>query len=59
MRLRKTIPSKIDIPHHPACPNCGKPMWLERIEPHKPDHDQRTFECSECGQSKTEIVKYK
>jgi hypothetical protein len=24
---------------HPDCPNCGTPMWLRRIEPDKPGHD--------------------
>ena len=30
---------------HPRCARCGAPMWLTRIEPYEPDHDQRTFEC--------------
>ena len=34
-------------------------MWLSRIEPHKADHDKRTFECKACGASVTEVVKYK
>jgi hypothetical protein len=42
----------------PKCPNCGAPMWLSRIEPDKPNHDRRTFECSQCDQSHTEVVKY-
>jgi hypothetical protein len=35
-------------------------MWLVRIEPdRKPDHDKRTFECSECEQSKMLVVGYR
>ena len=44
---------------HPTCETCGAPMWLTRIEPDKPDHDRRTFECKACGHLVTEIVKYK
>jgi hypothetical protein len=43
----------------PKCPKCGLPMWLARIEPDKPDHDRRTFECPSCEHSHTEVVKYK
>jgi hypothetical protein len=42
----------------PKCPNCGAPMWLSCIEPDKPDHDRRTFECPQCDHSHTEVVKY-
>jgi len=44
---------------HPRCVRCGAPMWLVRIEPYEADHDQHTFECQACGQSKTKIVKYR
>ena len=44
---------------HPRCTQCGVPMWLTRLEPGKPDHDKRTFECKACVASVTEIVKYK
>ena len=44
---------------HPRCKECGVPMWLTRLEPGKPDHDKRTFECKACVASVTEIVKYK
>jgi len=43
----------------PSCPKCGLPMWLARIEPDKPDHDLRTFECPECELSETKVVKFK
>jgi hypothetical protein len=32
----------------PACPTCGITMMLACIEPDKPGHDRRTFECFEC-----------
>jgi len=44
---------------HPDCAKCGASMWLTRIEPYEPNHDKRTFECQACGNSKTEIVKYR
>ena len=44
---------------HPECAKCGAAMWLTRIEPYEPDHDQRTFECQACGNSTTEIVKHR
>ena len=33
----------------PPCIKCGTQMLLTRIEPDKPDHDRRTFECPECA----------
>ena len=33
-------------------------MWISRIEPDKPDHDKRTFECPACDGVMTAIVKY-
>jgi len=42
----------------PPCPRCGRPMWLARIEPDKPDYDRRTFECSECGHEEDRVVRY-
>ena len=29
----------------PMCPQCGEQMWLARIEPYEPNHDEHTFEC--------------
>ena len=43
----------------PLCPKCAQQMWLARIEPDKPDHDQRTFECWECDYRETFVVKYR
>ena len=56
--------SDISNPHrafidHPSCPKCGSPMWLARIEPDKPDHDLRTFECPNCEHAETKVVKFK
>ena len=43
---------------HPRCKECGVPMWLTRLEPDKPRHDKRTFECKACGATVNEVVKY-
>jgi ssDNA-binding Zn-finger/Zn-ribbon topoisomerase 1 len=43
----------------PACPKCGWAMWLARIEPDKPEHDKRTFECPRCDYQETIVVKYR
>jgi hypothetical protein len=34
-------------------------MWLSRIEPDKPNHDKRTFECPQCENVVSEVVKYR
>jgi hypothetical protein len=34
-------------------------MMLARIEPDKPGHDKRTFECFECDHTASVVVKYK
>ena len=44
---------------HPTCEACGAPMWLARIEPDRPDHDKRTFNCLACDEIATEVVKYR
>jgi hypothetical protein len=44
---------------HPPCPKCGTHMWLARIEPDKPGHDLRRFECPACNDSICIEVKYK
>ena len=38
----------VDDLKDPPCPECGCMMWLKRIEPVKPGHDERTFECPRC-----------
>jgi RNase P subunit RPR2 len=45
--------------HRPFCPECNAPMWLARIDPEKPDHEQRMFECAVCNYTHTEVVKFK
>jgi hypothetical protein len=52
------------IPHpkmiiRPYCENCDAQMWLVFIEPDKPGHDRRTFECPRCQLETVEIVKYR
>jgi predicted RNA-binding Zn-ribbon protein involved in translation (DUF1610 family) len=44
---------------YPNCPACGEQMFLARIEPDRPDHDKRKFECPRCHHEVIEIVKYK
>ena len=41
----------------PACPNCGRAMWLYDIA-HTPGRDRLTFSCSECAQQHTALVEY-
>jgi DNA-directed RNA polymerase subunit M/transcription elongation factor TFIIS len=43
----------------PPCNKCGATMLLARIEPDKPGHDLRTFECPKCEHSETVVVKFK
>lgn len=45
--------------HGPDCPQCGEAMWLALIEPDKPDHDRRTFECASCQRTEKVVVKYR
>ena len=42
----------------PRCPVCATQMALIRIEPDKPDHDRRTFDCASCGHAETVVVRY-
>jgi len=43
----------------PPCPSCGTPMALNRIEPEKPGHEIRTFECLHCGTTENLVVKFR
>ena len=45
----------------PDCPRCGTRMILARfnLARDKPDHDRRTFECPECGNEISEVVRFK
>ena len=54
-----SVESSLHNFEHPKCSACGAPMWLARIEPDRPDHDKRTFECQACGKITSEVVKYR
>lgn len=45
--------------HGPDCPQCGELMWRALIEPDKPDHDRRTFECASFKRVEKVVVKYR
>ena len=47
------------ISARPDCPQCSAQMYLARIEPEKPGHDLRTFECPRCQHVETAVVKFK
>jgi hypothetical protein len=34
-------------------------MWLTSIEPDEPDHDKRVFECPDCKNIITQVVRYR
>lgn len=57
-RLESPTP-QVPVLNPPNCPQCGDLMWLSRIEPDKPDHDRRTFECPNCEHTQTAVVKYR
>ena len=40
----------------PACPNCGCPMWLAIVEPDKPGHEKRSYECPRCQREDEHVV---
>jgi hypothetical protein len=42
----------------PACESCKTATWLVSIEPDKPAHDRRTFECPRCQHLMIEIIQY-
>jgi len=60
-RLRLHLPKAAAPIARPNCPRCGTRMMLGRIRPAhgKPDHDERTFECPNCGNEISEVVKSK
>ena len=57
-KLPSPIP-QAPVLDRPLCPTCEAHMWLACIEPDKPDHDRRTFECWECDYTETVVVKYR
>jgi hypothetical protein len=58
-RISQEIPNAPSALQRPGCPQCGEAMWLTCIEPDKPDHDRRTFECRRCQCETTQVVKYR
>jgi transposase-like protein len=42
----------------PRCPKCSAVMMLARIEPDRPGHDKRTFECPVCYRAESEVVQF-
>jgi len=48
------------LQQRPKCSKCGGTTTLARIEPsNEADHDQRTFECTRCGNTETVTIKFK
>ena len=45
----------------PNCPRCGARMMLARVGTilGRPDHDARTFECIQCRQELSKVVRFK
>jgi predicted RNA-binding Zn-ribbon protein involved in translation (DUF1610 family) len=45
----------------PICPLCGTRMMLARINDlsGSPNHDERTFDCPNCGNETWEVVQFK
>ena len=60
MQQIQTMPSLLGI-GRPNCPHCGTRMMLARINPlrNSPDHDQRTYECPNCGNETSKVVQFK
>jgi hypothetical protein len=38
------------------CPQCQAPIRLRLIEPDRPDHEKRTYQCDACGYSESKTV---
>ena len=53
---RSSVNSLNQVIDHPACKQCGAPMWLTRLGSDWAHHEKRTFECKACGASMIEIV---
>ena len=58
MKTSEYIPRPQGIAR-PKCFKCGAQMRLARIEPDAASYDKRTFECPECDNVRTEIVKFR
>ena len=50
---------ELDSVLRPLCPKCGMKMWLARIEPDRPGHDKRMFDCTNCGHAENVVVNIK
>ena len=50
---RKTAPTSY------PCPRCGRPMRIAVVEPDGPEHERRLFECADCKETKTVVVRYR
>ena len=58
LRFNLAMERTVDDLKDPPCFKCGCMMWLKWIEPHKPGHDERTFECPRCLYSESLVVEY-
>jgi hypothetical protein len=59
MAQHQSTPSHTVTIDGPLCLICGSQMWLARIEPERPTHDKRTFECPACETSEIALVEFK
>jgi hypothetical protein len=50
-------PTGVPVLGRPLCPKCAQLMWRARIEPDKPDHQRRTYDCWKCDYTETVVVK--
>jgi hypothetical protein len=41
------------------CPQCQATIRLWLIEPDRPDHEKRMYQCDACGYSESKTVKYR
>jgi hypothetical protein len=41
------------------CPKGQMPRRLGLIEPDRPDHEKRMYQCNSCGYTETKAVKYR
>ena len=41
----------------PFCPECCAPMFIVTVEPDRPDHESRSYECPSCKFTETAVVR--
>ena len=61
-RMSQTAQASINAftQYRPKCSKCGAAMALARIVPgDDAEHDQRTFECTACGNTEIVTVKFR